>query len=770
MACILCFAAAHLPFLASFTEDIDSVNFVLGVHDFDVSRHQPHPPGYPAFIALGKLGAFMFGGGTSLASAARGLALVGVVFGALTAWPLFFLLRVIEGRDDVALAATALTLSSPLFWFSAARPMSDVPGLAVALAAMALLAVALVRQQKAAREAAIEHRAIRAADLAASGRPLVLGALVAGLAVGMRSQTAWLTLPLLALVLIDRTGRGAAGAWLGSAMTFGLGVIAWLVPLLVASGGPRRYLDALGAQGAEDFAGVDMLWRNPTPRRLLDGLLDTFVEPWASSALAIVVLAAATAGVVAVIRGRRRAAYVMAVAAIPYAVFHLLFHETFTTRYALPLVPLVAYLAARGLAVPGPLVLRAGAAGLVAASLALTAPALAAYAELGSPLGRAVADVREALRRHDAGSRALMMDLPFAIALRQEAFAADRIPTVKNGQWLQLARYWERGGSSPVWYLAEPGPDGLDRRHELALVDPAAKRLRQAYRWPFDEARFLGGVRPSTVDWYEVTDPGWFALEGWALTPQTAGVARRDGRGPAQGGATALVRRRPGAATLMIGGRNLGAAGTTDVRFSVSIDGVESDQWVVAPAPGFFLRWVDLPPGSLAGEGRHAQLVVRAEPADRSGAAVDAAVEQFDLQDAGALAWGYGDGWHELEYSPRTGRHWRWTSAQAIIQLAGAVSDLRVVVRGRSPLEDFDAPPEVQLSAAGDVLGRWSPDDDFTWTVMVPARSWQESAGRLVLRTSRVFVPRDRLGGGDGRSLGLRIEDVRVTRLHAGSR
>ena len=48
------FLAAHLSLLPPTLEDIDSVNFALGVRDFDVARHQPHPPGYPVFIALGQ--------------------------------------------------------------------------------------------------------------------------------------------------------------------------------------------------------------------------------------------------------------------------------------------------------------------------------------------------------------------------------------------------------------------------------------------------------------------------------------------------------------------------------------------------------------------------------------------------------------------------------------------------------------------------------------------------------------------------------------------
>jgi hypothetical protein len=42
------YLVAHLLYLPPTLEDIDSINFALGVRDFDVARHQPHPPGYPA--------------------------------------------------------------------------------------------------------------------------------------------------------------------------------------------------------------------------------------------------------------------------------------------------------------------------------------------------------------------------------------------------------------------------------------------------------------------------------------------------------------------------------------------------------------------------------------------------------------------------------------------------------------------------------------------------------------------------------------------------
>src|SRR5258705_12134419 len=43
----------HLPFLAPSLEDIDSINFALGLRAFNPALHQPHPPGYPVYMALG---------------------------------------------------------------------------------------------------------------------------------------------------------------------------------------------------------------------------------------------------------------------------------------------------------------------------------------------------------------------------------------------------------------------------------------------------------------------------------------------------------------------------------------------------------------------------------------------------------------------------------------------------------------------------------------------------------------------------------------------
>ena len=49
------YLAAHLPFLAPSLEDVDSINFALGLRHFDPALHQPHPPGYPVYMVLGHI-------------------------------------------------------------------------------------------------------------------------------------------------------------------------------------------------------------------------------------------------------------------------------------------------------------------------------------------------------------------------------------------------------------------------------------------------------------------------------------------------------------------------------------------------------------------------------------------------------------------------------------------------------------------------------------------------------------------------------------------
>ncbi|HXG88314.1 MAG TPA: DUF2723 domain-containing protein [Vicinamibacterales bacterium] len=775
-ALALAFALAHVPYLVSSLEDIDSVNFALGVRDFDVAEHRPHPPGYPIYIALGKAGVPMVRAVSGVASPAtieaRTLSVIALIGAMVVILVLYRVLTCLRRADDefirppwstldpIALAATALTIACPLFWYLGVRPMSDVPGLAAALAAQAALALAWWRQQRDADG----DRRLAPERIGASGRMIVLGALLAGLAIGFRSQNAFLTVPLLFGVLVDRIGRGVAGAMIGGAVAFSVGVLAWAVPLVVASGGWTAYLGALGSQAGEDFAGAEMLYLNPAPRLAAFALMRTLIFPWDSIALGSVVIALAAVGVVALFTRDRRALAAVGLLTIPYLIFHLLFQDTHFVRYALPLVPAVAFLAVHGLTL---LARRAAlpATGLLALwAVATGAPTLAAYASQPSPTAMAFAEIRAAVLTSvpatSVPATSVPPTRPGALALHQtfrRPLEADPVPIARilaappRREWLELVRYWRDGHIEPVWFLADP------RRSDLALIDPRSRADRTDFAWPFTSLSELGGIRPLGLTWYRLPAPGWFAEEGWALTPETAGIARVTGQGPAIAPITAWVRRRNEATMMLIGGRHLGATGDGPVTFRAAVDGREVAAWEASA--GFFVREIALPAGALSGDGPLARLTLASTA--RSGKPIATAIEQFDLQSEGALMWAYDEGWHEAEYNPAIGM-WRWTSNYSTLRILNATTPIAVTIRVEQPNRYFDQAPQVRLKTGDRVVGETRFDTNELWSVIVPLDALQASGGRLTIETDEVFVPADRDGGDDQRRLSLRIFGVNI--------
>ena len=87
------------------------------------------------------------------------------------------------------------------------------------------------------------------------------------------------------------------------------------------------------------------------------------------------------------------AAAVIALAG-PYVVFHLLFQDTSFIRYALPLVPVVSFLAVRGVSLVSMKAVPVVAALVSIAGVAIASPVLVAYSGAPSPQVRAVDAMR----------------------------------------------------------------------------------------------------------------------------------------------------------------------------------------------------------------------------------------------------------------------------------------------------------------------------------------------------------------------------------------
>ena len=728
----IAFIALHLPFLPPSLEDLDSINFALGLREFDVARHQPHPPGYPIYIAIGKAVHAVVPG------EAGALALVSVGGGALGLFALFALFARIdrEMADRWSVAAMLVTVTSPLYWFTAVRPLSDMPGLAAATA-------------------------VQAFTLSSTGpRQILVASVLAGLACGLRSQAAWLTVPLLAFVALRRPAASRFRLGAGLLAGFVAGCAVWAVPLVVLTGGPAAYWHALFDQGAEDLTGIQMLWTTPTVRQLALALYYAFVAPWAMWQIAATVLVFAVSGLGLMIWNARSPLAVLTVAFGPYLVFDILFQETFTTRYALPLVAPVAYLAVRGAAaLPGAAGLKPGVAltsiaGAAAATAVVAVLSVVGYSRADAPAFRMVGDMRAlaALPTTPPRRQVLAMHRRQNLDLRRtiQWAGADlpaferRLPAPPKHEWLEVVKYWNGGGTDPVWFVADP------MRTDLALVDRSSSPARP-YVWPLRYPVLIGGVRPGEMQWHVFDSPGWYLGEGWALTPETAGVAAEDHHGPGLMPIEGWIRRRPDPLTLMIGGRNLVADGPS-IHAAVAIDGRPIDDLVVAP--GAFLRFQQLPQGALDGAGRYARISVAAD-------SPRLAIEQFDAQSPRQLMFGFGDGWYELEFNPVTGRTWRWMSERGAIRVRGAATALRLALTGET--DPLPRPSRMIVRVGDRVIAEFTVGRTFSVETVIANDLLTADETVLVVETDQVVVPAERSRKTqDRRHLGLRLFDVQL--------
>ena len=124
-----------------------------------------------------------------------------------------------------------------------------------------------------------------------------------------------------------------------------------------------------------------------------------------------------------------------------------------------------------------------------------------------------------------------------------------------------------------------------------------------------------------------------------------------------------------------------------------------------------------------------------------------------------------GEGWHEEEADPVTGRRWRWTSDRSTLRIVAA-STVSLVIRGESPMKYFNGAPTVRIRAGGVTLAEYHPDADFTWRVNVPADVLAAADGAVAIEMDRVYLPGPAEGTGDTRRLGLRILECAID--HAG--
>jgi len=110
----------------------DSFNFARALLKFDLVREQPHAPGYPIYVLLGRV-LFLLTGDQLAA-----LRWISVVSGALTLVPLYFLARSLHGRE-IAIPTCLVLMVLPGFWLASEKATTDALSTSLLTLSIALL-------------------------------------------------------------------------------------------------------------------------------------------------------------------------------------------------------------------------------------------------------------------------------------------------------------------------------------------------------------------------------------------------------------------------------------------------------------------------------------------------------------------------------------------------------------------------------------------------------------------------------------------------------
>ena len=199
------------PYRARMLYNWDAVQFALALREFDVAKHQPHPPGYLLYVALGRLLNIPLGD-PNLAYVA-----LAMVFSAATTVAVYWLARALYDRVTAA-AAAALLAVSPLFWFYGSV------GLTYAGEAFGASLVA-----------AFAYGALRGDPRALYGCAVALG-----LVGGIRQSVLVLLFPLC--VACAFLGVRSLRRLLIAAALMVVAVLSWFLPMVWLTGGLRPYL------------------------------------------------------------------------------------------------------------------------------------------------------------------------------------------------------------------------------------------------------------------------------------------------------------------------------------------------------------------------------------------------------------------------------------------------------------------------------------------------------------------------------------------------
>lgn len=206
------YLALTVPFISRLPYNWDAAQFVLAVRHYEIGMHQPHPPGYPLFVVLGKLLHLVV-------SENLALVIIAILFGYISVVVIYlFCYRLWPNKLGSAFITTAYIVN-PLFWLYRETALTYVVDAAASITLGYLVWQTMTRRTR-------QYVFISSGVLALAG--------------AIRPSLVALLLPLFIFQLSFH--RRNWKLVLGSFGIVLIGTLAWFIPVVIVTGGVGEYL------------------------------------------------------------------------------------------------------------------------------------------------------------------------------------------------------------------------------------------------------------------------------------------------------------------------------------------------------------------------------------------------------------------------------------------------------------------------------------------------------------------------------------------------
>lgn len=240
---------SRIPFTSKFLFHGDSVHFALALEKYDITTHQPHPPGYFLYVMLGRLLNLLINDANTI------FITISIVFSCLTVVAIYYLGKEMLDRKT-GVIASLLAITSPNIWFHGEVALTYI----VEAFFSTLIAFLCWKIYKGSRQEEVD-------------KYLYLSAIALGIAGGIRQNTLVFLLPLWLFSIKGLPLRKIIISFMLLAITS----LLWFIPMIQMTGGYDVYREAFKELWLFNTGNVSVFHRGWDSFKMFSSTLYNFI-------------------------------------------------------------------------------------------------------------------------------------------------------------------------------------------------------------------------------------------------------------------------------------------------------------------------------------------------------------------------------------------------------------------------------------------------------------------------------------------------------------